>query len=192
MRSPFVFAALTLTLCLEAACGQADLKPNTSGTWKTDCLSQTNNGQTTYSYFLLSDATGVTRFTISFYADASCASKLVSVGTESNPVIGDPVPTAPGAYAWTINYLKHFAVAFTPMGQGILAGVGCPGNFPLGVEQDTSQVDCFFKSISSCGKDYDIVKVSGNELFNGVRAGDQCVASGQPTALNSFSFHRQP
>jgi hypothetical protein len=192
MRSPFVHAALTLTLCLGAACGQANLTPNTSGTWKTDCLSQTNNGQTTYSDFLLSDATGVTRFTISFYADSSCASKLMSVGTESNPVLGEPVPTAPGAYAWTINYRKHFAVAFDPTGQGILASVGCPGNFPLGVEQDTSQVDCFFKSIPSCGKDYDIVKVSGNELFNGVRGGDQCVASGQPTALNSFSFHRQP
>lgn len=170
--------------------GDAPAKPSIAGTWRTDCQASTSNGQTSYLTYEISDRTSPPRFTVTAFGDAACTAPLFATGNASVRTVGASV-AAPGAYELDIAFQKLFV---TPLASGaipILAGAGCGTDLAVGVEKDISATGClFFKPIANCAGDYDIVKVSGDDLFNGVRGGDQCVPAGRPKELNAFSFHR--
>lgn len=186
-------AMLFLSVMGLTACGDSGA-PDISGTWRTDCLAQTNQGMTSYAVYEISDATGTPRFTVTSYADPACTTKLFAIGNESRREVGAEIPEVPGAYALDIHYEKLFAVAYSDMTAGFLASAGCgEGAFTVGEEKDTSTTGClFFQPISACPMDNDIVKVEGDSLYNGVRDpnADMCVAAGRPKALNTFAFRR--
>jgi hypothetical protein len=190
MRRPSALFLLPFTLIL-AACGRAG--PDLSGTWTTDCLAQTNGGMTSYNTFEISDVGGTPRFTVTTYAESTCATKVFALANQSARTVGAEIPNVPGAYELTIDFKKLTAVAYLPMAGMTLSMSGCgTGPYTVGEEKDVSATGCFFfRPIADCAQDYDIVKVEGDKLFNGVRAGNQCVASGRPTALNTFSFNRK-
>jgi hypothetical protein len=164
--------------------------PAISGTWRTGCSAQTNDGRTTYSISELSEKAGVPRFTFTTYADAACTTKFFSIGNESRRTVGKPVAGVAGAFELDVAFQKLFAVAHSPAAAAQLRSASCgTGDFAVDVEKDVTQSGClFFQPISACGFDYDIVKVEGDKLYNGVRGEDQCVVAGRPKSLNAYFF----
>lgn len=183
--------ALAVAVSTLAACDGTQA-PDLSGTWITDCTAQTSQGMTFYNTLEISDATGVPRFTATTYADPACKTRLFALANQSRRTVGAELPSLPGAFELTIDFEKLFAVAYEPMAALTLAMSGCgSGAFTVGEEKDVSATGClFFQPIAKCAQDYDIVKIDGDKLYNGVRAGNQCVPAGRPTALNTFYFRR--
>ncbi len=181
----------------DAASPIADAAPSTpsvTGTWRTGCSPQTNNGQTTYSTSEISEKAGVPRFTYTVFADPACTTKFLSIGNENRRTVGKPVAGVAGAFELDVAFQKLFAVAHSPAAAAQLRSASCgTGDFVVDQEKDVSQTGClFFQPISACGFDYDIVKMDGDKLYNGVRSGDQCVVAGRPKALNTYFFAKVP
>jgi hypothetical protein len=191
---------LASTLAFGAACSDSDAndgnsnantKPDLAGTWRTECQAQTNNGQTSYLTFEISDATGRPRFTVTSYGDAACTVPVFQLSNESSRTLGEPVPTAPGAFELDVKFERLFVKPLADGALGFLGSAGCGESLTVGEERDVSATGClFFKPIADCAYDYDIVKVEGDRLFNGVRGGDQCVPAGRPTSLNRWWFQK--
>ncbi len=168
--------------------------PSITGTWRTGCSPQTNNGQTTYAISEISEKAGVPRFTYTVFADPACTTKFLSIGNESRRTVGKPVAGVPGAFELDVAFQKLFAVAHNPAAAAQLRSASCgTGDFVVDEEKEVSQSGClFFQPISACGFDYDIVKVDGDKLYNGARSGDQCVIAGRPKSLNAYFFAKVP
>ena len=117
---------------------------------------------------------------------------IAPAGALSLIPFGAEIPGVPGAYELDVAFRKLVATAYTAESAAMLGAAGCgAGALGLGEEKDVSATGClFFRPIAQCAMDYDIVKVEGDRLYNGVRGGDQCVPAGRPRALNTFSFDR--
>ncbi len=165
-------------------------KPNLAGTWRTGCAPQQNGTQTIYTVSEVSEKAGTPRFTFTAFGDAACTVKLFSLGNENRRTLGSPVPEAPGAFELDVSFTKLFAVAHSPEAAAQLRSASCgTGDFVVDQEKDVTQTGClFFEPISACPADYDIVKVEGDKLYNGARAGNQCVVAGRPKTLNAYFF----
>ena len=184
-----------LTLAAVGLFGCGSGSPDISGTWRTDCLAQTGQGGTFYSTYEDKDQGPQPRFTVTVYSDAKCTMPSYAIGDEATQEVGAAIASIPGAYEYNVLYKRVFATAFDASGAALLQGAHC-GTTPytLRVEKDVSATGClYFPALSTCSADYDIVKVDGDHLYNGVRSGaDMCTPAGRPTALNSFFFTRVP
>jgi hypothetical protein len=72
--------------------------------------------------------------------------------------------------------------------RGALAAKACAdGKFEVGVQRDVSDSACLhIKSKSSCGVDYEIVKIKDGIATPGFRTSNMCTPEGRPTKLQAI------
>jgi hypothetical protein len=169
--------------------------PDIGGTWRTSCLAQSSQNGTFYAVYEDKNVAPQPRFTVTVYADSACTKPSYALGDEATQEVGAAISDIPGTYEYNIYYKRMFATAFDANGAALLQGAGCGTTpFTIGTEKDVTATGClFFPALAKCAADYDIVKVDGDHLYNGLRSGaNMCVPAGRPTALNSFFFTKVP
>ena len=127
---------------------------------------------------------------VAVYNDKDCKTKFMSLGNESERTGGGSIEGLTDTYELDIDFKKLLATAHSAEAAGFLKQAGCgSGDFTVDKEKDVSSTGClFFAKLSKCSKDFDIIKRVEDKLYNGVRAGDQCVVAGRPKKLNTYAF----
>ena len=162
------------------------------GTWRTGCAPMMmEDGSTAWSTSEIINGGERGSFKFSLYGDNGCTVPLADFLIESRPVVGALVPEAgPGARELDVYFERQSVTPHVQAFVDLFAGAGCgTGPYAVGQLIDTSATGCLnFRSIDDCNADYDLIRIDGDRLYNGVRGGDQCVPEGRPTALNPFAF----
>lgn len=194
--APFVLVLGALTGCA-ADDGDPDLaavRESFRGTWRTSCGPMVmEDGSTAWSTFEVINRGERGTFQFSLYGDDGCTVPLADFLLESRQVIGALVPEAgPGARELDIYYERQSVTPHVPAFVDLFAGAGCgTGPYAVGEPIDTGATGCLtFRPIDDCNADYDLIRIDGDQFYNGVRGGDMCVPEGRPTALNAFAFER--
>ena len=177
----------------------AGSKPDIAGIYKTQCTPQFFNGNPTGTHAIseLNTTGAKRRFLIHVFSDAACSAALYTVGNENTGTVGNPVAGLVDTYALDVTFTKIVATARSAAGAAFLASQTCAGrtsasDFVIGTEIDASQQGClFFEPLAVCSADFDIAKVNGSRLHNGVFGDNRCLAAGRPTVLNEWYFSKQ-
>jgi hypothetical protein len=120
-----------------------------------------------------------------FFADAQCTKPMFSFVFKGFVEMGSPVAGMPDTVEAKVTFTRTLFTLDSP--RGLAAAKTCAdGKFDVGVQRDVSQADCLFmKPISSCGFDYDIVRIKDGIAIPGFRTSNMCTPSGRPTKLQT-------
>ena len=165
-----------------------------TGHWASvDCEARpAGGGQITYiKRDFRNNADGTWSGTFPLYADAHCTQPTLTFAAQGRYTLGSGSATVAGA---TEVYFTFDKILITPHAQGNVdylnsAGGGRCGANPwqAGVTQDVSAgCAALGVDLTTCGGEYDLVKVMGNDLYYGARPDDGgflCTLARRPTAL---------
>ena len=194
----------TLSLGLAAGCATSGsaashtkVKPNDlQGAWTSAvCESMPNpDGSKTYfqRHFTMTEKDWTLHFNA--FGDPGCSVKLFTARVEGPYTLVKDSEKVAGATEANFGFGRHYMTAYVQPIADWFQGARC-GTQPwkLGEEQETSNTGCvFFKPVSACGLDHDVVKVDGKQLFFGQRPADNdmCTEGKRPMALTQVAVVR--
>ena len=130
---------------------------------------------------------------LAIYMDDACTTKLFSSVIDGPYTLGEPSArvegATEGAFKFTTNkWTAHqgfMADTFTMSGCGAAPWV-------VGEAQDVTMTGCIGVAhpLADCPQEYDVVALSGDDLYFGERVTDMCSADGRPQALGAYPVVR--
>ena len=177
----------------DSGSGQALQGADIAGGWVSTGCEAYDNGQGGENYltrsFDLTDSTWGLDLVI--YGDAACSYPLFSIRIDGPYSLGARSTVVDGATEGTFGFASN---VWTALDQGMadtFTGAGCGAEpWTVGTPQDVSGTGCIGVAhpIAECPEEYDVIALSGGQLFFGERVTDMCQTSGRPTALNSYGL----
>lgn len=159
------FALLTLALAPSALAGA----PAVKGTWKSATPEDMGNGSFCTREFKMTDSTWALTFTI--YADKDARTPLVAMGFEGPWHATGESKKVAGASEATFEFKKK---TVTLLAKDAAKGFGMDGcGLSVGKPKDVSKSGCsFVASVEAYGREFDLLKRDGDQLFFGARPAD--------------------
>lgn len=187
------FPRLTVALAtlFVAACGGAKttIRPqDLAGRWDSATCEDILNGDGTHSYlqrhFELTDG----RWTLNLdaFGDARCEAKLFTARVVGPYTLVRDSEKVTGATEGDFTFSERYLTAHAQPLADAFAQAHCgTGTWTVGAEQAIPGACLFFKPLTACDSDHDIVKVEGQRLFFGQRPADNdmCSPDKRPQAL---------
>ncbi|NTX51467.1 hypothetical protein HUA74_30400 [Myxococcus sp. CA051A] len=185
-----ILAIALVTLCA-AACGGAKshVRPqDLAGTWDSATCEAVPNGDGSNNYlqrhFQLTESDWTLR--LDFFRDAGCQTKLFTARVVGPYSLGQDSEKVSGATEGTFTFGERYLTAHLQPLADVFTQSGCgTGAWTVGVEQPVPGACLSFKPLTECGRDHDVVKVEGTQLFFGQRPADNdlCAPEKRPQAL---------
>ncbi len=183
-------------LCLLVACAAPTVnftEKDLTGRWASPQSELVEGATPLYGHwdFTLTDKTWTHTFTA--YADPEGTVKLFQYRVGESPyqlgaAIANQDKTRAGDFIVSSRYMTAFVPDFITLFTDSQCG---NGTWEIGVEQEVTQTGCaFIPSSVACPAEYDLVRLDGNQLTFGDRAGDMCDTT-RPEKLSAHSFVRQ-
>lgn len=120
--------------------------------------------------------------------DAKLTEPLFTLRIEGDYAVGKPAEIPRDATEAAFFYHRRYVRADSATGAAFFKSQGC--DLPLHVEVDVSLAGCgFVPAVTSSGIEYDLLKISGEQLFLGERSGD--LAKSRPRALSTFPLTKR-
>lgn len=196
-------AGCTSTTPAHATADAAGATVDVAGHWLAACTpSPQADGSTQYFTLEFHDTAVQWQVAYSLFADATCATKLATIGIEGHYEIGavSSVAGPSGSAAAVHEAVFHFDhKTITPFVQGVADALNgaCGGGFVTGQAKDVYDAGCTaFGQYprASCEADYDLVWRDGDKLRFGDRPADNnlCTAARRPTQLAQVVLDRAP
>jgi hypothetical protein len=131
---------------------------------------------------------------LGLFMDEACATPLFSAVIDGPYTLGGASAAVAGATAGEFAFTKIVWTAHQAFMADTFTQAGC-GAAPWAVEvpQEVTQTGCIGVAhpVADCPQEYDIVALTGDDLFFGARVTDMCAPEGRPTALAPFPVVRQ-
>lgn len=160
------------------------LKPDVKGAWKSAAAEDMGNGSFCTRDFTLTDSTWALTFTI--YADKELKTPLVAMNFEGGWKATGDSKSVPGASEATFDFKKK---SVTIHAKDAAKGFGMDGcGLTVGKKTDVSKTGCsFVASVEKYGREFDLLKRDGAQLFFGARPadGDMSTEAKRPAALGA-------
>jgi len=131
---------------------------------------------------------------LGIFMDAACTTPLFTSVIDGPYTLGDVSGAVAGATEGEFAFTTNVWTAKQDFMADTFTTQGC-GADPWVVDepQDVSQTGCIGVAhpISTCPREYDVVALTGDDLFFGERITDMCTVDGRPTALGPFPVVQQ-
>ncbi|MFT3712232.1 MAG: hypothetical protein QM817_31695 [Archangium sp.] len=158
--------------------------PDVKGSWKSAAAEDMGNGSFCTRDFTLTDSTWALTFTI--YADKELKTPLVAMNFEGGWKATGDSKSVPGASEATFEFKKK---SVTLHAKDAAKGFGMDGcGLTPGKAKDVTKTGCsFVASVEKYGREFDLLKRDGAQLFFGARPadGDMGSEAKRPTALGA-------
>ncbi len=158
--------------------------PDVKGHWKSAGAEDLGNGSFATREFVLTNTTWDLVFTI--YADKELKTPLVAMNFSGGWKAPSASKTVPGASNAEFDFKKKTVTLFV---KDAAKGFGMDGcGLVVGTPLDVSKNGCsFVGSVAAYGKEFDLLKRDGEQLFFGARPADGNMGSEdkRPTALGT-------